>query len=55
MFCYLKTGEDYAETKVTSKFRSLSKIYFKVFEKKIRIEQVVHEKLKLNVVNQTTI
>ena len=41
--------------KFLSTVQSFSKIYFKVLEKKIKIEKVMHEKLKLNVVNQKNI
>ena len=51
-FRYPKTRKYFTETKIFIKISIVVKTLFQSVREKIKIEKVVHEKLKLNVVNQ---
>ena len=52
MFTIVRQENISQKQKFSLKFQSFSKIYLKALEKKIKIEKVLHEKFKLNIVNQ---
>ena len=52
MFHYPQNKKYFTETKIFIKIKIVFKNLFQSVREKIRIEKVVHEKFKLNVVNQ---